>query len=392
MLVVLSMPVLSRIYSPGDFGALGVFMSIVTISAVFATGRYESAIPISDMDKDAWGLLRLTLYLGFSTQILLLLVLFFWRPSMLRSLSYFKMLMPVGVFLMVVITTTEYWLNRKDQFALVGKSRLAGAVILTVSQFLFGLMSFGMKGLLLGFILGLLSTAAMNIWKSLKIKPPETANVLALAKAYRRFPGYLLAAQVFNSGANHLPTLVIGNYLGTASAGLYVVGYRAMGVLDLISTAVSQVFYPQAARQYNATGQCKDLYQKTVTALFIGAMVLFPLAFMIMPDLFALVLGRQWYQAGKLARWLIPMFFMRFIISPVSTLFYIAGRQHLYLYRQMLLLALVILSLYIGIRYGSVFIAVGLYSMSYVISYVIDGMVSFNLAKGNRLGVCWNHE
>lgn len=285
---------------------------------------------------------------------------------------------------MVVITATEFWLNRKGQFALVAGSRMAGAVVLSLSQILFGIKGFGMKGLLLGFILGLMSTAAINMWKSLKIKPPEPVCVVDLAKSYMRFPKYLLAAQVFNTGANHLPALIIGNYLGTAAAGLYTVGYRAMGVLDLVATAVSQIFYPRAARQYNSTGECKDLYRKTVSALSITAMILFPVSFWVLPDLFAFVLGKEWYQAGELARWLFPMFFMRFVISPVSALFYIASRQHLYMYRQVLLFALVLVSLYTGVGHQSVFIAVGLYSLSYVLSYLIDGIVSFNLAKGNK--------
>jgi len=384
LFVVISMPVLSRIYAPGDFGILGVFMSTVTISAVFVTGRYETAIPIPDADRDAWGLLKLTLYLSFFTQILIYLVLLFWRPGVLQSLSYLKWLIPVGIFIMVVITTTEFWLNRKGQFALVAGSRVAGAVVLSLSQILFGIKGFGMKGLLLGFILGLMSTAAINMWKSLKIKPPGPVSVVELAKSYMRFPKYLLAAQVFNTGANHLPALIIGNCLGTAAAGLYTVGYRAMGVLDLVATAVSQIFYPRAARQYNSTGECKDLYRKTVSALSITAMILFPVSFWVLPDLFAFVLGKEWYQAGELARWLFPMFFMRFVISPVSALFYIASRQHLYMYRQVLLFALVLVSLYTGVGHQSVFIAVGLYSLSYVLSYLIDGIVSFNLAKGNK--------
>ena len=50
MLAVLSMPLLSRLYAPADFGVLGVFMATVTIAAVFVTGRYEMAIPLPDRD------------------------------------------------------------------------------------------------------------------------------------------------------------------------------------------------------------------------------------------------------------------------------------------------------------------------------------------------------
>lgn len=384
MLAVLSMPLLSRLYAPADFGVLGVFMATVTIAAVFVTGRYEMAIPLPDRDGEAWSLLKLTLYLALLTQAALSLLLFFWRPEVWQLLGRFIWLLPAGILIMVVITATEFWLNRKGRFALVAKSRVAGAVVLFISQLLFGLAGLGSGGLLLGFVLGLLTTAAINLGKSLKTKPAEVVNVPDTARRYARFPRYLLAAQAFNSGANHLPTLAVGTYFGTAAAGLYTMGSRAMAVLDMISTAVGQVFYPQAARQYSAAGECRELYVKTVRGLFLAALPVFPATFLILPDVFGFVLGREWYEAGELARWLCPMFFMRFIVSPVSILFYIAGRQHLYLYRQVLLLTLVLAGLYTGVRCQSVYITVGLYSLSYVISYFIDGIVSFNLAKGNK--------
>ncbi|OPY63602.1 MAG: colanic acid exporter [Pelotomaculum sp. PtaU1.Bin065] len=384
VIAALGMPVLSRIYTPADFGVLGVFMATVTVAAVFVTGRYEAAIPLPDRDGEAWSLLKLALYLTILTQAALALLLLFWLPAVWQPLGRLIWLLPAGIMIMTVITATEFWLNRKGMFGPVAKSRVAGAAVLLAAQILFGLAGLGGGGLLLGFVLGLLATAAINLGKSIKTRPAEAAGVPEAARRYARFPRYLLAAQVFNSGANHLPTLALGAYFGTAAAGLYAMGNRALAVLDMISTAAGQVFYPRAARQYNDAGECRDLYGKTARGLGVAALAVFPLTCLALPDVFGFVLGREWRGAGELARWLCPMFFMRFIVSPVSALFYIAGRQHLYLYRQVLLFALVLAGLYAGVRCQSVFVAVGLYSLSYVVSYLIDGIVSFNLAGGNK--------
>jgi O-antigen/teichoic acid export membrane protein len=51
--MVLAMPLLTRIYIPEDFGAFVVFMMTVALLN-FAMGlRYEAAIPLCDSDKDA---------------------------------------------------------------------------------------------------------------------------------------------------------------------------------------------------------------------------------------------------------------------------------------------------------------------------------------------------
>src|SRR3990172_1558670 len=46
-------PVLTRIYSPHDFGIAAVFISIVSLLAVIACLRYEYAIVLPERDEDA---------------------------------------------------------------------------------------------------------------------------------------------------------------------------------------------------------------------------------------------------------------------------------------------------------------------------------------------------
>jgi O-antigen/teichoic acid export membrane protein len=50
-LVVASAPLLTRLYTPVDFGVLAVYGSIVSLVAVAASLRYELAIALSRHDK-----------------------------------------------------------------------------------------------------------------------------------------------------------------------------------------------------------------------------------------------------------------------------------------------------------------------------------------------------
>jgi O-antigen/teichoic acid export membrane protein len=45
-LLIVSAPVLTRLYTPADFGVLAVYVSILSILAVAATLRYEMAITL----------------------------------------------------------------------------------------------------------------------------------------------------------------------------------------------------------------------------------------------------------------------------------------------------------------------------------------------------------
>ena len=46
-------PILTRIYTPSDFGTLSLFIAIVSIFASIANGRYELAIMLPKKDENA---------------------------------------------------------------------------------------------------------------------------------------------------------------------------------------------------------------------------------------------------------------------------------------------------------------------------------------------------
>ncbi len=54
---VLIMPVLTRLYTPEDFGVLTLFTSFLTVLVAMPTLRYEAAIPLPDNEEDAANLL-----------------------------------------------------------------------------------------------------------------------------------------------------------------------------------------------------------------------------------------------------------------------------------------------------------------------------------------------
>ena len=60
-LMVLVLPLLTRLYTPEDFSVLAVYASIFGIISVTACLRLEIAIPLPERDEDAANLLALAL-------------------------------------------------------------------------------------------------------------------------------------------------------------------------------------------------------------------------------------------------------------------------------------------------------------------------------------------
>ena len=67
-----SAPLLSRLYSPKDFGILAIFLAVVGISSTLVTLRYETAILIPKSKKDSANIVVMSIFLAVVGSILLM--------------------------------------------------------------------------------------------------------------------------------------------------------------------------------------------------------------------------------------------------------------------------------------------------------------------------------
>ncbi|EFK95942.1 polysaccharide biosynthesis protein, partial [sediment metagenome] len=58
VITLLAIPVLTRIFTPQDFGFFAVYFSLATIVSTVATGRYELAIMLPKHKKDALSIVK----------------------------------------------------------------------------------------------------------------------------------------------------------------------------------------------------------------------------------------------------------------------------------------------------------------------------------------------
>ena len=63
LLVLAASPLLTRLYTPEDFGVLGVFTALLMIFGIAVSLRYELAIPLAEDDARMVNLLALSLVL-----------------------------------------------------------------------------------------------------------------------------------------------------------------------------------------------------------------------------------------------------------------------------------------------------------------------------------------
>jgi O-antigen/teichoic acid export membrane protein len=150
-----TIPILTRIYSPEDFGVLSVFMAAIAIIVPLASMRYVVAVPLPKNDKLAFNLFALCFILVFCVTIVVSFLLWIFSPyffeitSQKIPLSY-VWLVSLGVFVTSIYELLTYWATRKKSFSILTKTLVYQALIGSFVKIVLGLLSFKPVGLLFG--------------------------------------------------------------------------------------------------------------------------------------------------------------------------------------------------------------------------------------------------
>jgi len=382
-IVVLTSPILTRLYTPEDFGVLAVYTSILGVVSVIASLRYELAIPLPEKDKDAANLLALSLGIvafmgllaGIGTWLLGAQIVRWANASALRPYLW---LLPVGVVMVGTYGVLNYWAVRKQAFTQIARTKLNQGAGLAIAQIGLGLLKSGPLGLLIGRIVGQaagITTLAMLAYKKDKkaLEAISPSRVRYMVARYRRFPLFSSGAALINALGLQLPVLLLSGFYGAQVVGQFMLVQRVFGLpLTLLGTSVSQVYLSRAAQKARADVQG---LQKLFYAVAKRMAVLGSIPTIILvgagPSLFTLVFGVEWRQAGLYAQIMAFMFLCQFVFFPLSYSFSVMERQDLSLIWTVGRLLLSTGTIYLVYRLGGDAVyAIGAYSLGMAVAYL----------------------
>jgi len=385
-ITVLVSPVLTRLYTPEDFGVFGVYASILGIVTVVASLRYEYAIPLPEDDQSAANILALcfVLLLGMTTLSWFVIhglgsQIVTWAN--VPGLQPYLWLIPLGMLGAGTYQILNYWAVRKRDFPRIAQTRLSRGVARAALQVGVGLVNSGPLGLLLGQLAGEAAGSTsllLAVWKKFRTSV-NFINLREIRKAgsrYRRFLFFSTTADLLNALGSQVPQLLFAAFYGAEIAGWFAFSARVIaGPLNIVMDSVSQVYFGEAAHLL----KCEP---KTVRRLFfklIGRLVLFgslPIAVIciLAPWFFTIIFGNSWEMAGRYTQVMGIMFAVRFVIAPLGHTLTLLERQDLYLVQDGIRLVLTLGALLVGKAFGvSHITAVGLYTVAIAASTVFFG-------------------
>lgn len=349
--VILAAPLLTRLYSPSDFGLLVVYTALLGILGSIVCLRYEVAIPLPVSDRSAANLLVLCLLVALVMTLAIGLPVLLapaWLAGLLGvpALAPHLWLVPVGLLGTGVYQAFSYWSIRKQDVRRLASTRIVQGVGQVVVQIGWGLGIGGPFGLLLGGAFSQMAgsgSLAAAAWRGDRaVIPAIRRRGLGRAlRRYRRFPLLATWSALLNAMTRQLPAILLAVLFGAGVAGLYALAQRIVRTpMQLIGGAVAQVYMGQAARQarQDPTVLRRLVGRVTVRMLLLGSLPIGAVA-LGGPWLFRLLFGPAWADTGRYVQLLAPAFLAQFAIAPMLQTFDVLERQDLHLAWNVLQLA-----------------------------------------------------
>jgi O-antigen/teichoic acid export membrane protein len=392
-------PILGRIFTPSEFGLLATLTSITAILVVLTTGKYESSILITESKKDAANIVGLVLLLSFSILVFSLIVLqlisdkfiiWFDEPEIKKWLF----VCPISAFAIIIFSCYNEWCVRNKYFVRLSWNKIINAASTTLGKLFFGFVKIVSNGLVVGDVIGRLITAGVCTISALKTDRTSFfqisfAQMRHLAKRYVEFPKYILPAQLINTFGVSLPVLMIGFYFNSVEVGYYAMTMNVLSVpVSVISMALKDVFRQRANEEYDRIGNCLDIYLRLLKILLILGIISFLVLFFALPEIFSIVLGKQWRTAGEYSQILLPMITVNFVSESLDGVFIIAEKLQAILFLQIYYVSITVISLLIGfLIFKDMKSCLICFTCGRISAYSLNLVLAYKYAKGDQSNV-----
>lgn len=379
---------IARIYAPSEFGEFSTWLALVSFIAVVITLRLETVLAIVEdgesRAKAVFIALVTTLLMGcvFSVALFILSFVRVTRAYLPEQTVLLLLIIPAA-FLVALNQIWQTWAAVDGAYGKLNAMRLIQATAIVLIQIAVGLKYPTATSLALGFLIA----GGVSFFTAMVLMPRfiygsflhrDIFNKFFVR--YRKFPLYALPADAINTAVAQLPLLIVFHRFGGETAGYLALTMRVLGApVGLVGKSVLDVFKRHAIKGLREVGHCRDIYIKTFMALTLASVFMVLCTIFLAEDIFRIAFGAEWVESGRMAIWLLPMFALGLVASPLSYMAYLVEKQYVDLLWQFFLCVVVVGVLYIFSSPQSTLVG---YSLAYAAMYIVYIFMSYRFSMG----------
>lgn len=337
-------PILTRLYTPYEYGINSVFVSILTISGVVATLRLQMPIAISHNERERDILSKISLFFALFLSVILLAIVVFFKEN-INSIFGFNSsnwlwTLPISTFSLGAYEVFFQNLLSAKKYRAMAKTTILKVITQGVFQIILYYTSIGYMGLIVG---NLFSYAISIAFMLIILKPiPVKVQKHEYLSTFRRnidFPKFAFPAELASIASYSIIPLAITFLYSSEMTGYYSLANRLIGIpIGLFGNSLRQVFVREASIEYKNENTVIRTFLKTSKILMIIALPSTVVLFFTAPSFFTIVFGENWYYSGVFVQLMVLFFLARFIVGPLTSIVNVIGKQWIGLYIHLVLL------------------------------------------------------
>lgn len=319
--------ILARFYLPSHFGVFSMFAGLVSLVSVWSSFRYEIALTLPEEDEDAAALAQFSLLIVCSVSLVALVLAVAtgrWLPlgSRIQDLQPWLPLLPLCILLVGSYNTLYNWCLRGRRFPGIVLSRTVKSLTTVLGQLLaYSLVALPGGGLICGYAIGFMAGLGPILKRSRGVLSRGIlwSRMLPVASRYSDFPKKAGVGAFLDTASAQIPLIVLPVIFSSHIGGSFAVADRLFrGAADFFSVTLGQVFYQRVASLRRDHEETTSLLLKTWKLLFVFFIGPSLLMLLFGREIFILLLGPGWADAGEYAAILSIGFIGQLVVSPTS--------------------------------------------------------------------------
>ncbi|MGD0342141.1 MAG: oligosaccharide flippase family protein [Bacteroidales bacterium] len=342
------LPLLTRLFTPEEFGVFYIFLTTASILSIIATGGYEKSLVLPASENDAGQLLIFSILLSVAVTAISFLILLFlgkWGDQFFQTghSRLILWLIPVYSLFFGVFRILQNTAIRKKNFRKVSGSNIIRVASASVMQAGAGFGHTGGIGLVLGSCIGQIFPLLTFLRKNKKLTEitirEKVKTAIAKGIEYKDFPLYKMPSDLLNEVSIQLPVYILKIIFSTAIAGIYSLPQKILSQPSkLIGQAAGEVYYRTASELNSQNKDLSEMTFNTFKVLFLLGVVPFTIISLWGKEIFSFIFSNEWAFSGRIAAFLSPWLLFVFAGSPVSYIFLIRQKLKISLLLNLVLL------------------------------------------------------
>jgi lipopolysaccharide exporter len=340
LVIILSSPILSRLYSPESFGLLELILSLFTVFAVFSNWKFDNAIVVQKNHQEAYKLFSLCFIINNAMFMLSLgctwllkyndvyffsqtLSSWWWAPSLLAWLSGCQQ-------------TIQMFFIREKKYNIIAIVIFAQALGLVSLQIFLGyLVNYSPSALILGYIMNNIIVCfllAFTFFRSRKPGPLiQVSHFYSKFSECKSFLFYTVPTSLLGAISQRSLFIMMGIFFTETDVGFAGLAMRVMFLpLTLITRSMSQLFFgifSEKKEEHDFPQQINKILRLKMIIISLTIPAIFHA-----PQIFEFCFGKQWTESGYYVMLLSPAAFMLFLTAWLDRTHDVASQQKKALY------------------------------------------------------------